>query len=105
MAFPTIDELELTPEERARLDRIRGRDRSTQLYAPARATALRGVLSDRQREIVLMMSDGLSNREIAVALFLSIYTVQSHVQHIFGLLSARSRTHAVAIALRTGVIE
>lgn len=54
--------------------------------------------------MLMLMSDGLSNTEIAVRLFLSTNTVQTHAKNIFGVLNARSRAHAVAVALRRGLI-
>lgn len=49
------------------------------------------------------MTDGLSNREIADTLFLSLRTVTSHVSAILGKLDLTSRTQAVAWAIRNDV--
>jgi dTDP-4-amino-4,6-dideoxygalactose transaminase/DNA-binding CsgD family transcriptional regulator len=62
-------------------------------------------LSAREMEIVALMAQGLFNHEIASRLFLAGETVKTHIHHVLGKLGARSRTHAVAIALREGLIE
>ncbi len=62
-------------------------------------------LSAREVEIVALMAQGLFNHEIAGRLFLAGETVKTHIHHVLGKLGARSRTHAVAIALREGLIE
>lgn len=105
MAFPSIADLELTDDERDRLDDVLGRERSTQPTPSESARARSVVLSERQLEIVSLMSDGLRDGEIAEQLFISRNTAVTHAKHIFAALGARSRAHAVAIALRAGLIE
>jgi RNA polymerase sigma factor (sigma-70 family) len=61
-------------------------------------------LSDREREILAGMADGRLNRELASSLIISEETIKSHVRSILSKMRARSRTHAVALALREGVI-
>jgi DNA-binding NarL/FixJ family response regulator len=61
-------------------------------------------LTRRELE-VLLIADGEANREIAQRLFVSDETVKSHVRNIFARLQARSRVHAVAIALRHGLLK
>lgn len=72
----------------------------TAVPAPASAPAVAGgeALSERECQILRLVADGLSNREIAEALFLSRYTVESHVKRIYRKLAVSSRTMAV----RTG---
>ncbi len=60
-------------------------------------------LSPRELEVLRLMADGLSNREIADALFLSVRTVTSHVTGILGKLNLSSRTQAVAYAIRNDI--
>lgn len=57
-------------------------------------------------EIVLLVADGLSNRQISERLFVSERTVETHVSHVLGKLGGTSRTDIVAWALtsRSGVV-
>ena len=58
----------------------------------------------RQLEILQLIADGLSNREIAERLFITEETCKSHLRAILARLQARSRTQAVAICLRGGLL-
>ena len=62
-------------------------------------------LTTREREILEMMAEGLSNRLIARRLGISTYTVKSHVASILGKLRAGSRTEAVTLGVRSGLIS
>lgn len=62
-------------------------------------------LSDRETEVLRLISSGASNRDIASNLFISINTVKTHINHIFGKLGADSRTQAVAKAVELGLIS
>jgi len=71
-------------------------------------TLLRGgsdVLTPREREILQLLADGMSNADVAGQLFISQETVKSHVRHILTKLEADTRTQAVAIALRDAMID
>ena len=57
-------------------------------------------LSRREREILGLLSDGLSTDEVAEKLSLSSHTVRTHVKNAMRKLDASTRAHAVAIALR-----
>jgi len=61
-------------------------------------------LTERENQVLRLLSQGLSNREIAVALTLSENTIKQHVAGIFQKLSVSSRTEAVATAVRRGLI-
>ena len=61
--------------------------------------------TQREIEVLQLISEGLVNREIGKMLFLSEETVKSHVRHILTKLEADTRTHAVAIALREAIID
>ena len=61
--------------------------------------------TNREIEVLQLVSDGLVNREIGDRLFLSEETVKSHVRHILAKLQARSRAHAVAVGFRRGLIS
>jgi DNA-binding NarL/FixJ family response regulator len=63
------------------------------------------MLTTREREILQLLADGLSNADVAARLFISQETVKSHVRHILTKLEADTRTHAVAIALREAIID
>jgi DNA-binding NarL/FixJ family response regulator len=63
------------------------------------------VLTPREREILQLLADGMSNADVAGQLFISQETVKSHVRHILTKLEADTRTQAVAIALRDAMID
>lgn len=62
-------------------------------------------LSDREHDVLRLMADGLSNGEIAGALFLSEATVKTHVGRILAKLGARDRVQAVITAFRSGFMD
>ena len=62
-------------------------------------------ISDREREVLALLAEGLSTEEIAEALVLSLHTVRNHIQRIMGKLEAHSRLEAVTTAVREGVIR
>lgn len=62
-------------------------------------------LTQRQYEILKLLTDGLSNKEIAAKINLSARTIDMHVRNIFDRLNCRSRTEAVKIALDSDRIE
>jgi len=61
-------------------------------------------LTPRQREELIFLAQGLSEKEIARHLNISRETVKIHVRQACLAVIARNRTHAVAIALRKGLI-
>jgi DNA-binding NarL/FixJ family response regulator len=61
-------------------------------------------LTARETEVVQLLAEGLSNKEIARRLGVSEHTVKSHVDAILGKLGAHSRTEAVTRAARSGLI-
>jgi DNA-binding NarL/FixJ family response regulator len=63
------------------------------------------MLTAREREILQLLADGMSNSDVAAKLFISQETVKSHVRHILTKLEADTRTQAVAIALREAIID
>lgn len=82
------------PEASAQVDaarRPRSRDRRT--------------LSTREFEILALLAEGMENDEIARSLHLAPDTVKAHVSKVLQKLGARSRTHAVVLALRDGLID
>jgi DNA-binding CsgD family transcriptional regulator len=62
-------------------------------------------LTPREHEVLVLLADGLRNREIAIRLAISEHTVKFHLASIFGKLGASSRTEVVRRALRLGLID
>ena len=62
-------------------------------------------LSDREREVLALMTKGVSNREIGERLYISSSTVKNHVSNILSKLGAVSRTQAVAMAVEQHLVE
>ncbi len=61
-------------------------------------------LSDRELRVLRLAARGLTNSEIALSLGLSSRTVRGHLEEVFAKLNVASRTEAIAVALRTGLI-
>ena len=62
-------------------------------------------LTPRERQVLAAMSHGLGNREIGGVLGISAHTAKFHVAQIIAKLDAQSRAHAVAKALRAGLVD
>ena len=62
-------------------------------------------LTTREQEVLALVADGLSNREVAQQLAISEHTVKFHLASIFGKLGVSTRTEAVQKGLRLGVIQ
>lgn len=62
------------------------------------------VLTEREREVLALVGEGLSNQEIGAALFLSPATARTHVSHAMAKLGARDRAQLVVIAYRSGLV-
>lgn len=65
-------------------------------------TVLPEALSEREREVLVLLAQGLSNKEIAQRLYLSVRTVEGHLANIYGKLGVHSRTEAALYAVRQG---
>jgi DNA-binding CsgD family transcriptional regulator/tetratricopeptide (TPR) repeat protein len=74
---------------------------------PRRTERIRDLdaLTPREQEVLALVATGRSNREIAAALFISAKTVSVHISNVLGKLEAGSRTEAVAVARRRGLLE
>jgi DNA-binding NarL/FixJ family response regulator len=82
----------------ARVRRLLGRER------PDAPDALPS-LTEREQEVLRMLAEGLEQDEIAALLVISTKTVATHIEHIRSKLGVRSRTQAVARALREDLIK
>jgi two-component system NarL family response regulator len=62
-------------------------------------------LTTREREVLVGITDGKSNKEIGVALNISEATVKVHVTHILEKLKASGRTEAIRLAVQRGLVH
>lgn len=62
-----------------------------------------GDLSDREREVVQLIAQGLSNKEISARLYLSEKTIKNHISRIFSKLNVTARTQAAIHAIKHGI--
>ena len=92
--FPAVDAILMTPRAMERPAPVRTADE-----APTE------LLTAREREVLALAADGLSNREIAAALEISDHTVKFHLASIFGKLTVSSRTEAVRRGLQLGLVD
>lgn len=69
------------------------------------STNLLADLTDREREVLLLIGQGQSNSEIAAALFIAEQTVKTHVGKVLAKIGARDRVQAVIFAYDTGLAE
>ncbi len=60
-------------------------------------------LTDREREVLVLMAQGKSNQEICAELFLAEPTVKTHVGRVLAKLGARDRVQAVVMAHQAGI--
>ncbi|MGW0507027.1 response regulator transcription factor [Micromonospora sp. NPDC003241] len=64
-----------------------------------------GMLSSREREVLVLLAQGLSNAEISQRLFVSEGTVKTHVYRVFAKLGCDNRVQAAMLAQRAGLLE
>lgn len=62
-------------------------------------------LTEREMDVLLLVRDGCKSKEIGARLTISEATVNFHIKNLVGKLQANDRAHAVAIAIRRGIIE
>jgi DNA-binding NarL/FixJ family response regulator len=83
------------------LDSVVARQLARELAGPPSGL---GTLTGRERATLILLAEGLSNREIAVRLVLSERTVRNHVTSVLRKLRVSSRTQAALLAVREGLL-
>ncbi|MBE1588169.1 DNA-binding NarL/FixJ family response regulator [Nonomuraea angiospora] len=96
------DELVRAVRTAARGEAVLSPSVATRLLGQVRAPA--DPLSARELEVLQLIADGATNREVATRLFISEATVKSHVLHIYTKLGVNDRAAAVAVAFRRGLL-
>ena len=91
----------LSPEELVEMLRIAGQDREEEREARANIEQL----TRREREVLQALSEGLSNKEIAERLHMSVDTERTHMMNILSKLGVHSRLQALLFAARHGLVE
>lgn len=74
-------------------------------FVPNEETIRQIGLSRRELEVLQLMSQGLSNNEIAEKMFVSLNTIKTHSSNVLSKLDAKRRTQAIEIAKRLGIIS
>ena len=67
-------------------------------------TTPRGELTEREREVLSLLADGLPNAAIAATLSVSVHTVRNHIANLSAKLGAHSKLEALSIAVRDGLL-
>lgn len=62
-------------------------------------------LTEREKQVIQHVANGLTNREIGLEMSISERTAQAHLSHIYDKFGVTSRTKALALALREGLVE
>jgi DNA-binding NarL/FixJ family response regulator len=91
----------LSPEELVELLRIAGQSREEEREARASIEQL----TRREREVLMALSEGLSNKQIAERLHMSVDTERTHMMNILNKLGVHSRLQALLFAARHGLVE
>ncbi|MDI6097209.1 helix-turn-helix transcriptional regulator [Actinoplanes sp. NEAU-A12] len=73
--------------------------------SPRRSPRRTGMLSDRELQVLTLVADGKTNKQIGSDLYLSAATIHSHLKNVFRKLGANDRAHAVAKGFRAGVLR
>jgi len=81
------------------------REFARQAPRPTERAGPESVLSEREREVLQLVTDGLTNREIATALYITENTVKNHLRNILAKLHLENRVQAAAYAVREGLVR
>lgn len=81
--------------------------RAVGIRSPEEEDALRraGYLTDREREVLVLLTEGARSEDIAARLHISLNTVRTHIRNILTKLQVRSRLEAAAFAVRHGIVK
>lgn len=80
-----------------------GRQASPSATGPERQRT--GLFSGREYEVLQLVAEGLSNKQIAKALFIAETTVRYHLTSVFNKLGVDTRAHAISVAMQRGLLE
>ncbi|GAB3160749.1 helix-turn-helix transcriptional regulator [Myceligenerans halotolerans] len=84
---------------------VRALGRRARLDLPGVRRATASTLTDREEEVLTLVAQGLSNRQIGERLYISTKTVSVHVSNVMAKLGASGRAEAVSLAHRRGLLE
>ena len=91
----------LSPQEIVELLRLAGQSREEEREARASI----GQITPREKEVLQTLAEGLSNKEIAARLHMSVDTERTHMMNILNKLGVHSRLQALIFAARHGLVE
>jgi len=90
---------------RSLIERVLGQPRAAAAHELARPEVSLESLTEREREVLALVGEGLSNDEIAGHLVISIHTVKTHVNRAMTKLDAHDRAQLVVLAYETGLLR
>jgi DNA-binding NarL/FixJ family response regulator len=82
----------------------RGEDSGLRTHPARNDTVIGPILTNRERQILALLADGLANKQIAARLGISKNTVKTHIELLFDKLAVSSRAEAVATGVRRGLL-
>jgi DNA-binding NarL/FixJ family response regulator len=97
-----IDDLKRAVEASARGESVLSPTIATRLMHQVREPG--SPISDREREVLSLIAQGRSNREVAAELFISEATVKTHLLHVYDKLGVNDRAAAVAVGFQRGLL-
>jgi DNA-binding NarL/FixJ family response regulator len=94
----------LAPAHPARPQQQQQQNRHLHIVAPPQERDALASLSDRELQVVRLVAEGLSNKEISARLTLSDKTVKNHISHILAKMGLTARTQVAVYAIRAGFV-